>query len=100
MGEGDEERICQHLNPKETFIENHGKKRWDEHEIPWHACRIKVIMELENTHCAFVLWTNDHGLEYVQYDAGHARSCPMYASNQREAARTRLAIISVYDSSR
>lgn len=85
MGEGDEEKVCQHLYPKEVYIENNGKKKWGDHEVPWHKCRIKQAMGLENINCAFVLWTNDHGLEFLQYDESHAKSCPMYASNTKNA---------------
>ena len=98
MGEANKEELCQHLDPKEVYIENNGTKKWENHEIPWNSCRIKQAMGLEKINCAFVSWTNDHGLEYVNYDTDHAQSCPLYTKNMEVAERVRLMIVNARDS--
>ena len=93
MGEEDKREYCEHLKPKEIFIENRGKKLWGDNEVPWHTCRLKQIMGLKNTHCAFSSYTNDHGEEYVQYDTMQAKGCPLYTENTNVAERVRLLMV-------
>ena len=88
--------LCEHLDPKEVSLENKGLEFWEKDKVPFHICRLKQAMGMENKACAFSTCTTTFILQYVRYNEIASSACPMFTSDPILAERTKEILEELY----